>query len=471
MHGARLITLCLLPVLVPAAAGAELPGAEVGRSGGRSTLRPLPGDTLSLREAVRSAMANSPEVAVARAELSAESAGRWADWGGLLPRLDAGADFARLEGSRITFQGEEGVAEEAPRSIDFVRKGARQGLFFQWTLLDGGRRYFDIKEGDARRDAAAHRVARRERVVAARVKRHYFQALKEQKLVDVYRRQLEARRAELRWTRDRHEAGSVGRIDLLGARKEVQEARARLLGARGRASAELRRLKTAMGEDPRLSDSLRLAPVDVPGPGEVKEEELVERAVTEDPQLLALEDRAAAASAATGAAWTRYLPEIDLYYDRFRSEIGGPSSDFLELSPRDDFNQVSLSVSWSVFGGFARREERMRGRAEARRARARRRARALELRRKVRNRLEEIRRRHERLGALEESFRLARERLGLARLRYEADRMAYDRYQSFIDAVIRAEREYYSERYAYLRSWAALEELTGKVHFVAQGGE
>lgn len=145
--------------------------------------------------------------------------------------------------------------------------------------------------------------------------------------------------------------------------------------------------------------------------------------------------------------------------------VGGPESSFFEFSPRDDFTQLAVSVSWNPFLGFERREEQARARAEKRRARARRRARKLELERRVRSGVDEIRRRFEQLEALRENRAAARERLELARMRYEADRMEFDRYQTFIDEATRAERAFVEERTAYLTAWAELEEVVGEVHF------
>lgn len=460
MKGVTRSTSCLLSVLLAAAAG-------TGTAAARPELPPQPAaDTLTLSEVVRTALSNSPEIAAARAGVDAEGAARWADWGSLLPEIHTSADFARIEGNRVTFEGEEGVAREAAESISFVRKGARQSASLHWELLDGGRRYFRLKEGAARERAASRRLDRRGRVVAAGVKRVYFEALKEQRMVETSSRQLRAREKELRRTRERHRAGSVGRLDLLGAKKEVREARVRLLDARRRASEMIRRLRVVMGVRPEgPSADVQLEGVELPRPGELAADELVSRALSTDPELGAIAAEIDAASAAAGASWTRYLPQIRLSYGELRSEVGGPESEFFKFSPRDDFSQVALSASWSPFQGFGRREERARARAEERRAKADRRARRLEVEAEVRSRVEEIRRRFERVQALEENREIARERLELARMRYEADRMAYDRYQAFIDDATAAENALHEERASYLKAWAELEELVGEIHF------
>lgn len=443
----------------------RVPGAPVERasSTARSPLGLRPAaDTLTLSRAIETALERHPAISAGRAAVSAEAAARWADWGSFLPRARALADFQRVDATRITFEGEEGTSKESPTPISFVRKAANQALAFDWTLLDGGRRFFRLAEGRARKAAAEHRLDGRERAVAARVKRAYYETLKQQRLVEAGERQLEARQEELELTKNRYDAGSAGRIDWLGARMKAREAEVRLLARRHRAADQLRRLRTEMGlrrgEPPRLE---AVADVAVPRASGLDSVELVERALSSDPEALALRAEERAAGAVESQAWTRYLPEISLSYTELRSEVGGGGTPFLNFDPRDEFSHVALEVSWDLFTGFDRREEKARADAAYQEARARRETRALELERRVRSRVEGIRRRGERLGALEQNYELARERLDLARMRYEAGRMAFDRFQTFVEDLTAAQEAFLDERYEYLKAWSELEQMVG----------
>lgn len=435
----------------------------LGATGGRQ------GDTLSLDRALRLALQNSPELSAARARLSGEQAGRWADWGAFLPEVTASADFDRTSATRVTFQGEDGRYREAPEPLSFTRKSATQQLRFDWTLLEGGRRILDFREGEARVEAARHRLTVNERSVVGQVKRAYFDALEQQRLLDVARRQLEARREELEITRRRVEAGVATRTDSLGARGEVGRARLAVLDARDLAERGRRNLRRVMGlrrDGEEAFGSLR-GMEELPDADALDRERLVRKAVTTDPEIRALEADARAASAASTAAWTRYVPEVRASYAHVRSENGAAGARFLNLDPSDSFRQLGITVSWNLFQGFDRRERTGRARAELDEARAERTKRRLEIEKQIGDLLSELRRRSDRLEVLEQNFDLARERLELARESYVAGIRTFDDLQVFIDEDREAEEQLTRERYRYLSLWADLEEQVGPLSELA----
>lgn len=421
------------------------------------------GDTLSLERALTTALAENPEVEVARARRANASAGRMADWGALLPDATASAQFNRTDGTRLTFEGEDGTPRESPEPISFTTKSAAQRLRLEWTLLESGRALFDLKEGAARVDAATHRISASERAVAGRVKRAYFEALGQQRLLDVAERQLEARRADLEVTRERVEAGVGTRTDLLGARVEVGNAELAVLDARDLARQQLRTLRAEMGlRDAPTHGAARLEDVEtLPDVARLDREALVAGALRTDPEVRALEADADAASTATSRGWTRYLPEVTASYTRTLSEDGGPDAAFFNFDPSDSFDGLGMTVSWNLLDGFGRQEEIATARARLGEARAEKRRRVIEIEREIANLLSELRRRSNRLEVLRRNVELAGERLELARVSYEEGIRSFDQLQQFIDEESRAEEQLVRERYEYLKRWADLEEVAG----------
>lgn len=444
-----LAALLALPLAAPGAAPA--------------TAQEAAGDSLTLERALETALDRNPEVEAARARRASATAGRMADWGALLPDATAAAQFNRTDGTRLTFEGEDGTPRESPEPISFTTKSAAQRLRLEWTLLESGRGFFDLKEGAARVDAATHRISASERAVAARVKRAYFEALKQQRLLDVAERQLEARRQDLEVTQARVDAGVGTRTDLLGARVEVGNAELAVLDARDLARQEVRRLRSEMGIREGLADgTARLRDVEaLPDAGRLDRGALVSGALQGDPEVRALEADASAASAASTRGWTRYLPEVTASYTRTLSEDGGPDATFFNFDPSDSFDGVGVTVSWSLLDGFGRQEEIGRANAELSEARAEKRRRVIEIEREITNLLSELRRRAERLEVLERNAELAGERLELARISYEEGIRTFDELQDFIDEERQAEEQLARERYEYLKRWADLEEVAG----------
>jgi len=420
-------------------------------------------DTLTLEAALGRALVGSPLVSSDRASVAAERAARWADWGAFLPTANASQSFSRTSFTRTTFIGDDGIVEERPEPFSDVSKSSGRNLNLQWNVVEGGGRFFDLRSGAAARRAAGLRLRETERTVAAEVKVAYYEALKQQRLVEIGERQLENRRQDLERTRERFRLAVADRRDVLGAEFEVRQEELALLDARDEASSRRRELRVAMGEDPDGAGGAALAePPPAPEARALTVAAAVERALEANPELRSLRADVARAEADRVGAWTRYLPTVTLTYSESRSANAGAPGDFFQLDLPNTRDNVGFSASWNVFEGFGRREETARARADERRTRAELRRRQLEIERAVRDRVDEVKRRAARVDLLEEQFAAARERLELSREGYRAGTVSFDELQRAIDELTSSERNLVRERFDYLVAWARLEEEAGR---------
>lgn len=431
------------------------------------TAAPAPGDTLTLGEAIETALGEAPDVTSARAGLSAAETGRWADWGAFLPNASASVSFSRSDFTTFTFVSPEGVSRRLEEPLESTSKGVSQGLSFGWTILDGGRRIAGLKAGARQVDAAAHRLDLTERTTVASVKRAYVEARKQERLAELAREQLEARRQDLEVTRERYRMAAVGRSDLLGAELEVEEARLALLEARDAARTARRELRLRMGLEP-TSGSEEAGPAlagvpDPPDASALDPAALVRRALEENPELAALQAEAAAASANLWGARAQYLPTISVGFGLNRSESLGPEGDLFVFDPRNRGRSFSIQASWELFSGFQRREATAQASASLTQARAERTRRQLQLEKEVRDAVAGIRRRAERLEILRRRADLARQRLELAREQYRLGTFDYLQLQNATRQLSTAEEQLLRERYDYMAAWADLEERVGGV--------
>lgn len=427
-----------------------------------------PADTLSLPDALGTALSGHPDIRSARADASAEAAARWADWGGWLPTATASMNVSRTDFTTVTFLSPEGVSRELLEPLEDVSKSVSQGLSFRWNLLEGGRRLAELKAGGAEREAAEQSLSARERAVVAEVKQAYFEALKQQELVEIARRQLENRRAELERTRRRYRIAAVSRADLLGTEGEVRAAELTLLDARDAAERARRELRVAMGEGgggrpgERAERPVALAGAPpAPDPGGLTAGELAERAVAAHPELASLRARADAASDRLWGARSAYLPTVSLGFTHSRTENLGPQGDLFTFDPSNRANRFSVSASWELFDGFRRREETARASAARDRARAELALRRIEVEKQVRDLVDEVKRRARRVELLERQLEVAEERLELVREQFRAGTADFTDLQTAIDGATSAERSLVQERYDYLSAWARLERWAG----------
>ena len=462
----RFASVFLVAVLLTAGEPVAGKPGQVMAAGARETIAAdAVGDTLTLEEAVRIGLDEDPDIRVERADREVAAGQRLADYGAFLPRLTAGAGFGRNDFTTVTFRAPEGSSRRLEEPESGISKSSTQNLSVDWTLLEGGRRFAEWRAGGARIDAAGHRVSWAERQTVADVRVAYLGALQQRALVDVAEQQLEVRRRDLRLARERYAIADADRSEILGARSDTLDARMRLLEARRRARARMRELRTAMGvEESRLSAARPLAPVgELPGLDSVDVETIVRRAVRAHPEIAALEAEARAASADLWAARATYLPTVSLGYSLRRSERLGREGSVFVLDPSNESQSFSLQVSWNLFDGFQREQERTRASAVLRRTRAQRTKRRMEVAATVRNRVEELQRRRERLTLIRRKLEVAQERVEVMRERFRLGDVSYLELQRVIEQLDAAERERIDERYAYLTAWAELERVTGPI--------
>lgn len=431
---------------------------EVGAAG-----RAPPEDTLSLEEAVRTALGDNPDVRSARVAASAERAARWADWGAFLPTASASMGINRSDVRTETFVSPEGFFARLPEPQQDVNKGVSQTLSLSWTLLEGGRRIAGLEAGSAAVDAARLRASEAERGAVADVKVAFLEARKQQRLTEIARQQLENRRRQLEQTRRRYRIAAVDRADLLGAQVEVRRAELALLESRDAARRARRQLRVAMGDRSR-ADATDFALGDVPrppDPGGVSADALAERAASSHPEVRALEAEVESASAQVWASRSSYLPTVQVGFSHSRTEQFPGQGPLVTFDPSNRTNRFSISASWDLFTGFQRREQNARAGAELDRARIDRARRRLEIEKTVRDLVDEVGRRARRVELLREQLDRAEERLDLLSEQYRLGSATFDQLQRAVDDVTGSERELVRERHEYLAAWARLERWTG----------
>ena len=309
-----------------------------------------PPRTVTLEEAVRLAIAHSPAVAAAEASITSARAGQLQARGAWLPSLGVSSVYGNSSNERFDQSTGQLVSENYTASVD-------GGL----TLFAGGRRFTALRAAGAELDAAgATEVARRfEAGQAAKIA--YYAAAAASDLQVVAEQRAERARQQLGFARTRFEIGTATNSDLL--RAEIELANAELgemeavSGVRA-AGLELGRI-IGVGElvrpaEVELRESApRLAPLDA----------LVARAAASSPAVVAAEAVAASSRAQRLAAYTPYLPTIQVN--------GGYDWYSFQFPPDQRSWSMRVIASLPVFNNFQREAAVMRAVAQERAAEAR----------------------------------------------------------------------------------------------------
>jgi len=416
-----------------------------------------------LEEALRTALTLNPNIESSAAAAAAATSSRWADWGAFLPTVDLRGSLSQTDFTTVTFVDPTGVSQELEDPITSIRKSSSGSLTFGLSLLSP-ERISNVKAGDARENAADYRLTAAERTVIREVKSSYFEALKQQKLLDVSERQLEARRQDFEVTQQRYRIAAASRSDLLGAEIDLSDAELRVLDSEAGLSRALRQLQVTLGVPVTNTDpgSLELVDVDrVPDAVPLDADAMVSSALVANPNLLALQQDQRAASADLWSAKSTYLPRIDIGYTFGRSKELGRDESLFDFDPANTSGGFVIQGSWSVFSGFTRKRQTAQADRARRQAVAQLTAEQLQLEKDVRDLVKELKRRSERLRILERNVALAGERLDLAREQYRLGSIPYFNLQQAIDRLTLTEQSLFQERYDYLIGWASLEERVG----------
>ncbi len=416
-----------------------------------------------LEEALRTALTLNPNIESSAAAAAAATSSRWADWGAFLPTVDLRGSLSETDFTTVTFVDPTGVSQELEDPITSTRKSSSGSLTFGLSLLSP-ERISNVKAGDARESAADYRLTAAERTVIREVKSSYFEALKQQKLLDVSGRQLEARRQDFEVTEQRYRIAAASRSDLLGAEIDLSDAELRVLDSEAALSRALRQLQVTLGVPVTNTDpgSLELVDVDrVPDAVPLDADAMVSSALVANPNLLALQQDQRAASADLWSAKSTYLPRIDIGYTFGRSKELGRDESLFDFDPANTSGGFVIQGSWSVFSGFTRKRQTAQADRARRQATAQLTAEQLQLEKDVRDLVKELKRRSERLRILERNVALAGERLDLAREQYRLGSIPYFNLQQAIDRLTLTEQSLFQERYDYLIGWASLEERVG----------
>ena len=415
-------------------------------------------DTLDVGRAVQIALTESPILRMTQAQADQAGATRLAAWGAFLPTAGGTMSLNRSTRAVSTYEAEEGPTERLADRLSFTSQYASQSFGLNLTLLEGGRRFAELRGASAGVRAAQRRLDDRQRQVIVTVRREFLEALRRQELLDLTQTQIADRELELDIAQRRYEIAAVERTDVLGAESFLLQARIRLIAEQNQLDAGLRQLVVSMGLPPEAGEGLVLTGDEGMPAGMPNIDLIVRTAVTSDPELAALEAERSAASAALWAARTSYLPTISASMTWSRGENFGPEASFWQFRPGDTNSGFGVTVQWSLFNGFAREQQNAQASAARRQAEEDLRLRRLEIERDVRQFGAQIQQLAQTLELLERDYQISRERLEMEQERYRLGTGSFLELQSAVGAAQGAEISLIQSQYDYLIAWSNLAE-------------
>lgn len=421
---ARAVTSLVL--LVPAGAGAQ--------------------QAITLDEAIDRAVIRSPQMASQQQQVDNAYLTRRTSWASFLPTLSASGSGS-LRSSQ-TFNDVTGRLETG--SSDSY--GA--GLSGRWTVFEGGRRFTDYDAAKADVRAAEARYADTRYQVALQTKTVFFNALRQEDLLEVSRQRVLQAQQNMEIVRNRTLLGEATVSDSLRARLDVVNAQQAVL----QGETALRAARFALGRQVGIGEPVSpVRPDDLePSALPYSEPEIMELAESASPVVIAASESSVAAGLGVSAARTQYIPSLSFssgynWQNQAASFTGGSTS----------WN-MSLSLSYPIFNGFQRETSIDRAQYVQRVARLQEDDARLGAREEADAALQNLLTAEQAILIAEDAAFVAAEDLRVVRARYGVGAATILDILVSQNAVTQADADVVTTRYDYILARAELEAILGR---------
>ena len=416
---------------------------------------------LSIDEAVKLARSNNPAFQKTLNDVEVAEAGVRQRWGGFLPSVSADLRFSGFNSSRLTGEDDYGQPIKLPSAVDIKGSQAQQGIGLSMTLFDGGGVLRELSAARAQVTASNARIQGEALRLTGEVTRQYYRAIRAAKLVDVEVQLLASAKERLARTEQLLRVAGSSPVDVLGARAEVASQEQAIARAQGEAAKELLLLKEMIGDvgDVEILLTSELpAPVD---PAFLQLADLVARAVSSSPEVVAARASVKASDRQAAAARSRRLPSISVNAGYGRNMSLSSYDALFEMNPQNRSFSFGMGVSIPLFDGFRTSATIAGADATLDDARHDERAAVLRAERQVRAAYIDIANSYKLLELSERKAAISRERLELAQEQYRNGAMSFTDLQTVIDRTGAAEREVVDARAQYASNMSLLEQYVG----------
>lgn len=423
----------LLLLLLAAASSPPAVGQELDLTEGAAL-------SVTLDEAVRTGLRNSPGLRRARANVREAETQETGAMGDFLPDLSLSYGFSDASTGRLDPTGQAITTT----SFDTQLTGSID-------LLDGLRRFNELDNAEMQVTAQRATFEQRRYELMLQVKRAFFDAVAARERIRVEQDRVERQREQLEFVRQQIELGQATRADSLSSRVNLNDARLALLNARNDARAAQFALAEAMGVKQRVAPAEQAALE--PDTLELDRDRLMTMAEEQAPRVRSARRSADAAESSVDAQKSSFAPSLQL--------SGGWAWQNADFPPKDRSWSLQLRGSLPLFDGFQRETGVAAAQARADAAEAQVRSEVLAVRSEVDDAYSQMQTALAGLELARESVELSRENLRVARQRYRLGANTILELQQAQIDLQQAEVDLIQRQFDYQVAEARLESLLG----------
>ena len=362
-------------------------------------------ETITLEQAIDIALKKNPNLTASRSDVDAALARVTQSTASYYPQVSASAGY---DHSRDYIDG-----DSSSSGTSDGRDYYSTGISVSQLIYDFGKTPAQVESSSQTLESSKKSLKADEKTLVENVKESYFEALKNQQLVNVKKESLEVLKKHLEQARALYKEGMRPKIDVTRGEVEVSQAELQLLSAGYTWRRALMSLEKLLGGAPE-SGTYLLAEVNPTFQAIPELKSLVDMAVDRRPELKALKAQANAAEAEAEYTKKSAYPSLS---------AKGSYSYYTDDSPLDeDLNhswQVGLSVNWPLFTGFRQTGQVAESKANIRRMNALYENQVLSIIEEVKKAYLSVKEAEETIKTAETALRQAGENLEMAEGRYQ----------------------------------------------------
>jgi outer membrane protein len=431
---------------------------------GTASVRAQDLPTLTLEEALDIARDRNPSYLTAIAQADASGASVRQQYGAFFPSLSLSMGWNGSSRTSLSAEDEFGQTVTLPDPVSVRGSSASQGFSASWTLFDGLRNVNSL--GAAKFNlAAAHAGADYQGInVDAEVSQRFYQAVREQRLVEVEEQLLTSAQERLSANERLFRVASVSQVDVLGARVDLASAQQQLdvqLASARKARLQVLQSLGILGEIDDFTLEGGFPPVF--DPETLTIDDLVQRAFEANPVVAQREFQYESARKSSAAARGAWLPSLSFNGGWSRGQQNQGFGAVFDFDPGQNRGySFGISVNWQAFDGFQRSQAIASANSQARQAQETLRLESLQLEQAVRAAFIDLQTAHSGLDLQRRATELSRQRIEFAQEQYREGAIDFTSLQQIIDNGAQQERSLVNAEFNFANQLVLLEQQVGE---------
>jgi len=314
----------------------------------------LAADKLSLQECIDLAMEKNPDLSIALKNVNASKLNTLGSYGptdysnGILPRLYLGSSSTSRTYAPTTTNDEYGRLVNIGSQTSNIH-GA--GISLNQNIFDGGRWWNAIKIAKIQLNGQMLSYDHTKQLVKTNVTESFYNVLKSQELLKVYKKSLENSREQLNKTTEMHKIGQVAKKDLFKAQVNEGNDRLAVIQQKSVLKSAIAQLNVAIGQSP--NSTITIFESEYKTPEKIDTDYAISTALKSNKEYnaLLLEEKSANIGyQMTKSSWYPTLSS-SFGYDRGGAEFGDIYSNFNKSWQ----TTLNFSLNFTIFNGFSRK--------------------------------------------------------------------------------------------------------------------